>query len=203
MRKVTKRLGICFLIALCFWCGALLSDRQKLGQELIRLHVVANSDSSEDQSRKLRVRDAVTESLQKDMQNIADVEQAKNYLQERLPYIQSVAEKTLSALGCSDGVTVSLCRERFDTRVYDTFTLPAGVYNALRIVIGEGQGKNWWCVVFPSLCIPVTSQEFEDTAAGAGFSDTLNHTLTGEAGYQLRFGILDMMGRVENIFFPG
>lgn len=203
MGKVIRRITACFLLAALFWCGGLLCDRYRLRQNLIRLHVVANSDTFEDQQRKLMVRDAVTASLEKELQNVKDTELAKLYLQEKLPYIQLIAENTLQALGCKDEVIVSLCREAFDTRVYDTFTLPAGVYNALRIVIGEGQGRNWWCVVFPSLCIPVTSESFEDTAAAAGFPEELNHALTGEDGYELRFAILDVMGRLENILFQG
>lgn len=201
MRKIMGRVGICLLVAVFFWCGTLISDRQRLRQELIRLHVVANSDSPADQVLKLQVRDAVTDSLKSDLQKISDVRQAKQYLQEKLPYIQSVANQTLRSLGCEESVEVSLCREEFDTRVYDTFTLPAGVYHALRIVIGEGQGKNWWCVVFPGLCIPAASDGFEDVAAGAGFPDALNESLTGEEGYELRFGILDAMGKLENILF--
>ena len=203
MRKAINAVVICLLLTAFFWSGALLSDRQRLQQDLIRLHVVANSDSVEDQNRKLMVRDAITASIQKDMENLMDVEQAKRYLREKLPYIQTVAENTLQALGCSDVVTVSLCKEAFDTRVYDTFTLPAGVYNALRIVIGDGEGKNWWCVVFPALCIPLSSESFSDTAAGAGFPETLNRTLIGEEGYELRFALLDTMGRLENILFAG
>ena len=201
MKKTLNRIGICLFLAAFFWCGTLISDRQRLHQEVIRLHVVANSDSENDQQYKMIVKDAVTSSLQKDLQNMLDVTQAKQYLQEKLPYIQTLAEDTLKALGCTDGVAVSLCKETFDTRVYDTFTLPAGIYNALRIVIGEGQGKNWWCVVFPSLCLPAASETFADTAAGAGFPDTLNRALTGETGYELRFAVLDALGGLENILF--
>jgi len=197
------RVFICLLLAVFFWCGTLISDRQRLREELIRLHVVAASDSPEDQARKLEVRDAVTKSLQSDLQNIKDAEQAKQYLQAKLPYIQEVARNTLRSLGCEDGVSVSLCREAFDTRVYDTFTLPAGVYEALRIVIGEGQGKNWWCVVFPGLCIPAASEGFETVAAGAGFPEALNQSLSGESNWDLRFGILDAMGKLETILFAG
>ena len=203
MKRLIKRVGICLLLAAFFWCGTLLSDRQRLRQELIRLHVVANSDSPEDQARKLQVRDAITDSLKADLQNIRDVQQAKQYLQEKLPYIQRVASNTLRELGCEDSVAVSLCREAFDTRVYDTFTLPSGVYQALRVVIGEGQGKNWWCVVFPGLCVPAASEGFEEVAAGAGFPEGLNSALTGEEGYELRFGLLDAMGKLENILFTG
>lgn len=203
MKKIIGRIGICLLLAAFFWAGALISDRQRLNRELIRLHVVANSDSQEDQYRKLLVRDAVTKSIQHEMQNVANVEEARQYLQKNLPFIQKVADHTLKAMGCDDSVVVSLCKEAFDTRMYDTFTLPAGVYHALRIVIGEGAGRNWWCVVFPSLCIPAASDTFQDTAAGAGFPETLTSTLQEEDGYELRFAVLDLMGKMENILFPG
>lgn len=168
MRKLLKRIGICFLIVCLVWCGTVIADRQRLREELIRLHVVAASDSDEDQALKLRVRDAVVESLEDAMADLTDAEQAKAYLQENLPKIENLANQVLQEAGCTDTVQVSLAVEEFATRVYDTFTLPAGLYDSLRIIIGEGEGHNWWCVVFPSLCIPATSDGFEDTAAGAG-----------------------------------
>lgn len=201
MGKLIGRIGICLLMVLSFWTGTLISDRQRLGEELIRLHVVASSDEKEDQELKLRVRDAVTESLRADLEKIRDVQEARRYLQEKLPYIRNVAQSALGAWGCQDAVSVSLCREIFDRRVYDTFSLPAGVYDALRIVIGDGQGQNWWCVVFPTLCIPAASDGAAAVAAGAGFPEGLSNTLTGEEGYELRFGILDAMGKLENLLF--
>ena len=203
MRKLMRRIGFCFLLAALIWCGTLLADRQRLNEELIRLHVVANSDSETDQAIKLQVRDAVTKSLEKELANVADVEQAKAYLQENLSKIQKVANEALKAAGCDLEAVVTLCQETFDTRYYDTFTLPAGVYEALRITIGEGEGKNWWCVVFPSLCIPATTDGFEAAAAGAGFPEALNNALTGEEGYEVRFFLLDALGKLENIFFKG
>jgi len=203
VRKSLKRIGVCILITACFWCGTILADREKLNEGLIRLHVVANSDSVEDQTIKLQIRDAVTQSLQKEQANMADVEQAKAYLQENLPKIQRIANETLEAVGFNGEAVVSLCRETFGTRYYETFALPAGVYEALRITIGEGEGKNWWCVVFPSLCVPATIEGFADTAAGAGFSDRLSGVLTGDETYEVRFLILDALGQLENILFEG
>lgn len=203
MKKMVQNIVVCFLLAAFFWCGMLLSDRCRLRQELIRLHVVANSDSSEDQFLKLQVRDAVVNSMRSDLEKVSDVRQAEAYLEEKLPSIQKLASDTLQSLGCNDAVTVSLCQEAFDTRYYDTFTLPAGIYNALRIVIGDGAGANWWCVAFPGLCIPTTSEGIADIAAAAGFPASLSSTLTGEEGYELRFAILDMMGKLENILFGG
>ncbi len=201
MKKLLKRVGICLAIAVLIWCGTILADREKLNSELIRLHVVANSDTREDQDIKLLVRDAIVESLQDDLSQIADVSQAKAYLQENLPKIESIANSALERAGFDGEAVVTLCKEAFDTRYYDTFTLPAGVYEALRVTIGEGEGHNWWCVVFPTLCLPATTNGFADTAAGAGFPNSLTGALTGEEEYEVRFYLLDALGRVENYFF--
>lgn len=201
MGKKAKCLGMCLMLAASVWTWGLIRDRQYLNQELIRLHVVANSDSAQDQSVKLRVRDAIVASLSEGMADIADVQAAKEYLRENLSKIEAIANHTLEAAGVDSRAAVTLCKETFDIRKYDTFTLPAGVYESLRVVIGEGQGKNWWCVAFPSLCMGATSEEFEEAAQTAGMDDTLSETLTG--GFQLRFYLLDALGRAENICFSG
>ena len=198
MKKLLKRIFICFLAVCVVYLGALLGDKEKLQNELVRLHVVAASDSAEDQAIKLRVRDAVLESLQEAMTDVTDADQAKAYIEQHLPQIEKVANEALAAAGCGDVATVSLQVEEFAQRVYDTFSLPAGLYDALRITIGKGEGQNWWCVVFPSLCVPTTSEGFEDVAAGAGFDHDLTDTLTGE--YEVRFLLLDLLGEVENFF---
>lgn len=178
----------------------MIADRRKLNEELIRLHVVANSDSEEDQSIKLQVKDAVAVSLQEALKDVSNVEEAKQWISQNLTAIQNIANETLDRIGCRDNAVVSLCREAFDTRYYETFTLPAGIYNALKITIGDGGGNNWWCVAFPTLCVPVTVDGFEAAAAGAGFPETLNNALAQKQGYEVRFFLLDLMGRLENIF---
>ena len=203
MKKILKRIVLCACISGCIWCWSLISDRERLNEELIRLHVVAASDSEEDQAVKLQVRDAVIDSLSGAMSDLKDVDQAKAYLQENLPKIQQTANDCLHALGCKDSAIVTLEKELFDTRYYETFSLPAGIYEALRITIGEGAGKNWWCVVFPTLCVPATSDGFEDVSAGAGFPDTLTAALEGEQGYEIRFYLLDVLGRLEGCLFKG
>ena len=201
MRKYLNRIGICLLLVFCVWMLMLMADRQKMRQELIRFHVVAASDSKEDQAVKLQVRDAVIGEFQKELHNLTDMEQAKAYLAENLPKIESIANQVLAQAGFADTATVSLCVEEFTTRVYDTFTLPAGLYESLRIVIGEGDGQNWWCVVFPSLCLPATTEGFEEVACGAGFSDGLTETLEGKR--EIRFFFLDALGTVENLLHRG
>jgi len=203
MIKLVKCVFLCFILTVFVWCGALLRDRQKLSKELIRLHVVANSDSLEDQTVKLRIRDAISQSLEKDMAAVADTEQALGYLQQQLPKLQEIANSVLKQAGMEPDAVISLCRERFDTRFYDTFSLPAGVYNALRITIGDGQGKNWWCVVYPTLCQPSTVSGFDEAALEAGFTEELSNTLTSANGYRIRFYLLDKLGELENILFEG
>lgn len=203
MKKLIKRVWFCFLLAALVWCGTLIADRQRLHEELVRLHVVAASDSREDQALKLRVRDAVMESLQSAMADMGDAEQAKVWLRENIGKLEAVANAVLLAEGCSDGAVVSLVEEAFASRCYDTFSLPAGVYTALRITIGEGQGENWWCVVFPTFCMGAAVEEFTDVAAGAGFPDSLSGALCGEDGYEIRFFLLDTLGKLENLLFGG
>ena len=196
MKKLLKPVFICFLLVCLVYTIALVLDRQKLRSELIRLHVVAASDSEEDQAIKLQVRDAVLESLQDGIENATDIEAAKAYIGSQLPKLESVANRVLAAAGCGAVATVSLQVEEFAARVYDTFSLPAGLYDSLRITIGEGAGRNWWCVTFPTLCIPATTEGFEAVAAGAGFSEELTGSLTGE--YEVRFYLLDLLGQLEN-----
>ena len=198
MKKIAKLIVAGLLLTAAFWLGTVASDKAVLSQDLIRLHVVANSDSPEDQQIKLQVRDAIIEELESVMDDLPDVESAKAYLQKHLPELETIANEVLHALKSGCHAVVSLAKEAFPTREYDTFTLPAGVYESLRVTIGSGEGHNWWCVVFPSLCVSASSDGFEDTAVSAGFSDRLAGTLSGQQEYRVRFFILDCFGWVEN-----
>lgn len=201
MRKGIRNVMICLIIVCSLWIGMLAADRKLLNEELIRLHVVANSDSVEDQAVKIQVKDAVVEYLLVALADISDVEEAKCWIAENVALIQNVANSALFGKANSGYAEVSFRKETFNRRYYDTFALPAGVYDSLRITLGEGKGKNWWCVAFPTLCAPVTTEGFETVAAGAGFSERLSSTLEQEQGYKLRFYLLDLLGEMENIFF--
>lgn len=201
MKKIAKITGTLLCAAVLLWLGGVLADRQRLSGDLIRLHVVGASNSKEDQQIKLQVRDAVTAFLRNDMGEAQNAREAKQYLQSKLSDLEQVANEALKSAGVSDKATVSLGKESFPTRNYDTFSLPAGVYESLRVNIGSAEGKNWWCVVFPSLCLPATADGFADTAAGAGFSDTLTDTLQQEDGYEIRFFLLDCLGWLQSLFF--
>lgn len=201
MRRIAKFLGTILLLAALVWFGTVLADRQTLNNDLIRLHVVAASDSAEDQQVKLQVRDALVEHLQTAMQSLPDARRAKAYLQERLSELETLANGVLAAAGVADRAKVTLTKEAFSTRDYDTFSLPAGVYESLRVTIGEGEGKNWWCVVFPSLCLPAAGEGFADAAAGAGFDASLTGALRQEDGYAIRFFFLDCLGWLQNLVY--
>lgn len=203
MKKILSLFLICSLVAGAFWLGTVADDRQTLRESLIRLHVVGASNSQEDQEIKLKVRDAITEKLEAVMSKLPDMETARAYIQAHLPELEAAANSALQAAGSAKEAVVSLMKEAFPAREYDTFSLPAGVYESLRVTIGEGAGKNWWCVVFPRLCVSATSRDFTDTAVGAGFTDRLTGTLVGEPKYRVRFYLLDCLGWVENLLHKG
>ena len=201
MKKLGIILGMIVLLAAIIGIGAIAADHRYLTDHVIRLHVVANSDSQADQQLKLQVRDGVTAWLADHADPGMTAQQAADWLTGQLPQLQEVAHSSAAAAGWAGNVSVSFERETFPTREYETFSLPAGVYRSLRITIGEGQGKNWWCVVFPSLCMPATTEDFQDAAVGAGFSEELAGTLSGEQPYEIRFFFLDCLGWLENFLF--
>lgn len=200
MRKLRNLFLSFVLIGSIVMIYDLCADQNALHDQLIRLHVVANSDSQEDQSIKLHVKDAIVSYLEPMMKQFASKEEARKFLTEHLENIRQVADDVLQSYGKEPYATVTLEQEVFDRRDYDTFSLPAGLYESLRVRLGDAEGKNWWCVVFPTLCNPTTESEFSDTAVSAGFDRKLVNTLTEDKGYEVRFFLLDMVGQVRNLF---
>lgn len=200
MRKILKLGIVCAAAYFLIACAGLMADKAQLKNELIRMHIVANSDSEKDQAVKLQVKDAIVSYLQPIMVKFTDKEEASQYIRDHLQKIEEIANGVLKELGENKTAAVTLTQEAFDIRKYETFSLPSGIYDALRVEIGAAEGKNWWCVAFPSLCTPAAGEEFADTAAASGFSDTLTKTVAEEDGYEIRFFFLDMLGRLE-IFF--
>lgn len=200
MKKIRNMIVLSLCVLSLVYMISILSDKQQLNQQILRLHVVANSDSQADQAVKLQVRDAVLAVVDEVTAGADSKKEAQRLLEQNLTGLEAAADRVLEQAGSSDRAKVTLCQEAFTTREYDTFTLPAGVYDSLRITIGNGEGQNWWCVVFPSLCVPAATDGVADTAAGAGFSDSLTGSITGRGGYEVRFFLLDWLGRLENFF---
>ena len=173
--------------------GTWLSGTQgALAESVVRLHVIANSDSQADQALKLEVRDAVLEESGAFL-SASTVEEARAQLTAALPRLEETARAALRRAGCGDEVKVTLEENCwFPTKEYGDFALPAGEYTALRVVIGQGGGRNWWCVLFPPLCLGAVSESVEETAAAAGLSQDQISLISGEdQGYVVRFRLLE------------
>ncbi len=148
LRAGVGGLVLCLLISLCGFYGRCTGVRESV----VRLHILANSDSEEDQALKLKVRDAVVEAAAGWLDGAENADEALALAKERLPALRAVAQQTVIDAGYDYPVDATLCTMYFTTRQYDAATLPAGVYEAVRFTIGSGEGKNWWCVVYPPLC---------------------------------------------------
>jgi len=171
------------------WAG---TSQAALAHRVLRLHVIANSDSEEDQALKLRVRDAVLEQAGALLAGVEDSAGAEELLAPHLDSLRRTAEETLARAGCGDRVEVRLADRWFPTKEYEGFALPAGEYRALQVVIGEGEGQNWWCVVFPPLCLASVSEEVAETVARAGLKEGQVALITGQDGnYVLKFKVIE------------
>jgi stage II sporulation protein R len=149
--------GVAILVAAAVIAGILLGNYSKkvnmeLSENLIRLHVIANSDSPADQDLKAKVRDAVLAYMNKQLKGSGDIDRTRSIIQEKMDDIIRVAGEELKKNGSDYEVKASLGTYPFPTKAYGDIALPAGNYQALRIVIGKGEGANWWCVLFPPLC---------------------------------------------------
>jgi len=200
MKKRTISLVLSFLCVLTVTgCAVLQGQQQRMAEKLIRLHVVANSDAAEDQYIKLVVRDAV---LAEAGNLLADASDARAAIAGGLPQLEAAANAALRAEGSADTARVSFRRELFPTRVYSTFSLPAGVYPSLRVTLGEGNGHNWWCVIFPSLCTPATADGFAAAAAAGGFSQAEIALMTqADEGYSVKFRSLELLQALKTRLF--
>ena len=189
-----KRVEIVLMVAaaLVLMSGALaLQTQDQLADKVVRLHVLANSDSEEDQALKLRVRDRVLERAAELLEQSADRQEAEALLRGNLLELENLAAEEIAAAGYDYPVTAELTDTTFPTREYDGFTLPAGEYLALRIVIGEGAGQNWWCVVFPPLCT-TASADVPASALAAGLTQEDVNLITEEPGDVLKFKTVEL-----------
>lgn len=168
-------------------CAVLQAQSQRMADKIIRLHVVANSDTNADQAVKLAVRDAVLREAGRVLDGAEDPKQA---VAAQLPALEAAANAELQRQGSEDLARVSFRRELFPTREYDTFSLPAGVYDSLRVTIGQGEGHNWWCVIFPPLCAQAAG--LSEQAVQALSDDDVRLVTESDSGYVVRFRLLEL-----------
>ena len=188
--------GILFLIiynlsAFAFQCNEIRSDT-------IRLHVIANSDTAEDQEIKLKVRDALLASGQHIFNGTVTPENAQTKISTELKDLENVANKILRQNGKNYTAKVSLNTEYFDTRTCDNnITLPAGKYLALKVVLGEGTGQNWWCVMFPTLCLPATEKTNHHAMKNV-YSENEKFIIENANKYEIRFKIIEVIETLKD-----
>ena len=190
-----KKWELALLLGLCaamLWGAWSMQRQDALAQKMIRLHVIANSDSDADQALKLEVRDKVLDFTTTVLQRSADMEDAQVRLRKELTRIETIAQREIAAQGYDYPVTAQLASAEFPLKEYDGFSLPAGEYMALRLVIGEGAGQNWWCVVYPPLCTAAAT-DMPETAIRAGLSgDDVSLITEEDVGYVLKFRSLEL-----------
>ncbi len=182
-------------VAIAALIGVWLDRSQaELADRVIRLHVLANSDSEQDQALKLRVRDRVLEEAAQYFVPGASLEETRDTVTAHLADLAGAAAEQVALEGYRYPVTVSLADQVwFPTKEYADFALPAGSYTALRVEIGEGAGQNWWCVVFPPLCLGAVSETTAQTALAGGFSEDQISLITGEdQGYVVKFRAMEL-----------
>ena len=167
MKRMTSLImaaGMCLTIAVSNLCG-IVHDGKKLDElreSVLRMHVLANSDSDSDQKLKLLVRDALIERSSEIFGDAENFEQARDTAAENIVVIEKIAAEALLENGCNAEVSTKITDMYFDERVYGDITMPAGEYTAVRVEIGKAEGHNWWCVMYPPLCIPAACEEYAD-----------------------------------------
>lgn len=191
------------LFVACLVCTALWAEatQVRLASQVIRLHVLANSDSEEDQALKLEVRDRVLETTSALLAGETEPQAAAVLLNQHLDDIAQTAAQEISAQGHDDRVEVRLEQTWFPTRQYQGISLPAGNYLALRVLIGEAEGHNWWCVVFPNLCLPAVSERaLEASTLTPGQISLLQEE---ETSYVFRFKTLELWQSLKHRLMEG
>ena len=173
---------------------------EQIYNKVVRLHVLANSDSEEDQAVKLAVRDAILDVTVPLLQDCKSKEDAVALLEENRPMLTGTAQAVLQKEGFDQVVTIEMGLEDYPTRTYDSLCFPAGEYVSMRINIGEGEGQNWWCCVFPPLCLgaaTVSEKKAEDACISVGFTPTQYKIITesDQPVYRARFKILELFGK--------
>lgn len=187
-------------LILCIIATVSFENRCKgIREDILRLHVIANSDADYDQELKLKVRDAVLLSGKTIFSGSEDIISAQGKISEHTDLLKASAEETIKNLGYNYNVKIELKRSYFPTRVYDDITLPAGYYKAVRIIIGEGKGKNWWCIMFPPLCLPAATDNRE--VISDYLSDKEMSIVTSNPEYEVRFWLIEKYYELKNKYF--
>ncbi|MBE6530141.1 MAG: stage II sporulation protein R [Ruminococcaceae bacterium] len=193
--------AILIVVSLFLFVGLFpVHGEEEIYDSVVRLHILANSDSEEDQAIKLKVRDAILDVTAPLLENCKDKDEAETILRAHLSELTQTAKSVLETEGSTDAVTIEFDWEEYPERTYDSFCFPAGSYLSMRVLIGEAEGHNWWCCLFPPICraaATVSKEEAEDTFISVGLTPSQYKIITenDKPVYKVRFKILEIFKR--------
>jgi len=186
---------VCLAVILIFIGLMPVHGENEIYDSVLRLHVLANSDSEEDQALKLRVRDAILASSAEIFEGCSTKEKAIEKINSAIPALTQTAKNTISEAGYDYTVRIELSEEEYPTRNYESFCFPSGSYTSLRVLIGEAEGQNWWCVLFPPLCLSAATEKSaaEDAFTSVGLTEGQYKVITetDSPTYEVRFKVLE------------
>lgn len=190
--EISLIIGCIVSLLLTNWLN---TEQDNLAEGMIRLHVIANSNSDEDQALKLEVRDEILLYAETLYEKELTSEQAQAIFEENLPQLEAVGR--LASRGYE--ISAEVTELWFPTKTYDHFALPSGEYTALQVKIGEAQGENWWCVAYPPLCVGAASQTVDQAVEVGNFTQSQKEMITGE-GYVLKFKSIELWENMKEYF---
>ena len=193
-KKIRISLSVGIVVAIVFSIFSFAKTSDEICSDVLRLHVIANSDSSVDQNLKLRLRDHILQEGKDIFDGSVNVENAVQKIEPRIGELEKSAESFVKSAGFDYKVKIALSEEYFTTRTYETVTLPAGKYLALRVVIGSGSGHNWWCVMFPPMCVPAADKKDEIENV---FTDDEIKLVESKPKYEPRFKIIEIYEQIK------
>lgn len=188
MKLIEKSLISGFLLTFILALTGFANNCENLSTKVLRLHILANSDAAEDQALKLNVRDKIIEKSGNFLNTATSKASAQSLTAENLDNIRKIAEQEVQTRGYSYPIRVQMTKMYFPTRSYGNRTLPAGRYDALRVLIGEGKGKNWWCVIFPQMCLGSAKNS---AAVDSVFSDSEKKIINSSENYEIKFKVVE------------
>lgn len=186
-KRLRAALIIGLVVCMCTSVVKFEASCMDIRDNVLRLHILANSDSHSDQQLKLKVRDAVINESETDFDSCTDLEEALNKAEASIDSIKDTAQRVIAENGYDYSVEVAVGTEFFNTRVYDELTLPAGFYKSLIIKIGDAKGKNWWCVMYPSICVGTATKNDFESAVGDDGAEIAENPIK----YQVKFKIVE------------
>ncbi len=197
MKLFVKSACIAFVLVVIYSLIPFQAQCDNISRDVFRLHILANSDSDHDQSVKLKVRDRVLEYSKGLFESAKSKQEAESLVSSNLDNITRVAQNELKDLGCDQTVKAEIKKMYFTTRYYDSYTLPSGMYDALRITIGSGKGHNWWCVMYPSICVSAAAEQ--DEKAKQALDDDEYEIIKNEK-YSYKFKVVELFEMMKTIF---